>query len=295
MELVQALANGVMLGGVYALISVGLTLIFGVMSVVNFAHAEFFMLGMFVSFLIWQAWGIDPLISAPIVGILVFLVGMLLERLLIEPIIHAPPIAQVMATVGLSLVLQNGASLAFGNDFRSVFTPYQTATIHLAVLRLSAPYFYAFLYATFCLLALYWFLYRTDLGQAIRATAQNRNAAALMGISARRTFMLAFGLGVGLAGLAGSVILPYTTVFPTVGTQYVLIMFTVVVLGGLTSIRGTLAAALAVGVIQSVSATYLSTQLQNLAVFAIFYLALVVFHGKGFGGARFPFTGRRRA
>lgn len=288
----QAIANGIMVGGVYALISVGLTLIFGVMSVTNFAQAEFLMLGMYGSFLASVHLGVDPLLSAVFVGAAVFAIGMLVERGLIEPIIKAPPLAQIMVTIGLSIVLQNGAALVFGNDFHSARTPYQMSLLHVGPLELSLPYLYAFLYAMACVLALQWFLTRTEFGRAVRATAQNRDAAVLMGIAPRRVFMVAFGLGVGLAGLAGAVILPYTTTFPTVGQQYVLIMFTVVVLGGLGSVRGTMIAGLVVGVVQAVSTVYLSTQFQNLVVFLIFFLALVAVQGRVVSRVRARFLSR---
>lgn len=229
MDLFQAVLNGILIGGVYALISVGLTLVFGVMDIVNFAHGEFLMLGMFGAFFAWQYLGIDPLIAALGVGLLVFILGVLLERVLIEPIINAPPLAQVFATVGLGIVLRNGAAALFGNDFRSVQTGYQTQALRLGGLALSTPFVLAFVYVVVTAIALNLFLNRTEFGRAMRATAQNRSAAVLVGIAPRRMYMLAYGLGVGLTALAGAVILPYTVVYPTVGLQYVLIMFTVVV------------------------------------------------------------------
>ncbi len=276
MDLFQAVLNGILIGGVYALISVGLTLVFGVMDIVNFAHGEFLMLGMFGAFFAWQYLGIDPLIAALGVGLLVFILGVLLERVLIEPIINAPPLAQVFATVGLGIVLRNGAAALFGNDFRSVQTGYQTQALRLGGLALSTPFVLAFVYVVVTAIALNLFLNRTEFGRAMRATAQNRSAAVLVGIAPRRMYMLAYGLGVGLTALAGAVILPYTVVYPTVGLQYVLIMFTVVVLGGLGSVRGAMAAGVFIGIVQSVSTVFLSTELQNLVVFLIFFAALVL-------------------
>ena len=260
----QAVVNGILIGGVYALISVGLTLIFGIMHVVNFAQAEFLMLGMFGAFVAWSIFGIDPIVSALVVGVILFCLGALIERTLI---------------VGLGIVLRNGAAVVFGNDFHSVQTAYQTRTIDIGSLSISVPYLLAFSFAAVSAVLLYLFLQRTKFGRAMRATAQNRDAAILLGISPRKNYMVAFGLGIGLTGLAGAVILPYTTVYPTAGTQYILIMFTVVVLGGLSSIYGAMISGLIVGMIQSVSTVFLPTELQNLVLFIIFFAALVLLRG----------------
>lgn len=276
MGFLQAVLDGLLIGSVYALIAVGLTLVFGVMDIVNFAHAEFLMLGMFGGYLASRYLSIDPLLAAPLVGVLVFLIGVVCERIIIEPIIKAPPLAQVMATVGLGLVLSNGAAALFGNDFRSVKTSYQTEVYRIVGLRVSATYLYAAGYALVVAGLLALFLNKTEFGKAMRATAQNRGAAVLMGINPRRMYMIAFGIGVGLAALAGSAILPYTLAYPTVGQQFVLIMFTVVVLGGLGSVRGAILAGLAVGVLQSLTTLVLSSELQNLVVFVVFLLVLVL-------------------
>ncbi len=279
MQFLQSLANGLMIGSVYALIAVGLTLVFGVMDIVNFAHAEFLMVGMFGGYVASSRFGIDPLLAAPLVGLVVFVIGAVLERLLIEPIIKAPPIAQVMLTVGLGLVMANGAAALMGNDFRSVKTSYQTSFVSIGGLAFSKTYLYAAAYALVVSGLLALFLNRTGFGKAMRATAQNRDAAVLLGINPKVMYMVAFGIGVGLAALAGSAIVPYTLVYPFVGQQYVLIMFTVVVLGGLGSVRGAILAGLAVGVIQSFTTSVLSSELQNLVVFIVFLAVLVLIPG----------------
>lgn len=279
MQLLQAIVNGAFLGGVYSLISVGLALVFGVMEIVNFAQAEFLMIGMFGAYVTWELFGLDPLVSAVIVGVVVFLLGALVERYLIEPIIHTPPVSQVFLTVGISIFLQNIAAVLFGTDYHSVQTAYQTSNLSLGGLSINVPYLLAFCYAVIGAAMLYVFLEFTELGRAMRATSQNRQAAVLMGINPRKIYMTAFGIGVGFAALAGAAILPYTVVSPTVGQQYVLIMFTVVVLGGLNSIWGVFASGLLIGVLQSVSALFLPTELQNLVVFIVFVLALIIVRG----------------
>jgi branched-chain amino acid transport system permease protein len=272
----QFLIGGLLIGSVYALIAIGLTLVFGVMGLVNFAHADFLMLGMFGAYLLWRWLSLDPLVSAIIVAVVIFALGALIERVIFEPIINAPPLAQIMATIGLSLILANGAAMVMGTDFLSVTTGYQTSTYHVFGISLNATYLYAALYAAVVVTVLGLFLNKTEFGKAMRATAQNRGAAVLLGINPRRMYMIAFGIGVGLSALAGAVILPYTLVYPSVGQQYILIMFTVVVLGRLGSVLGATIAGLVVGVIQSLTTLVLPAQLQNLVVFVVFFAALVL-------------------
>lgn len=276
---VQSIANGLLIGSVYALISVGLTLIFGVMNIVNFAHGEFLMLGMFGAYFATTTFGIDPLIIAPLIGLAGFFIGALAERVLIEPIIKAPQSAQIIVTVGLGIVLANAAAAIFGNNFMSVATPYQGQNFSFLGLSFSASYVYAAAYAIVVAVLLALFLNKTEYGKAMRATAQNRGAAQLLGIDPRRMYMVAFGIGVALVALAGAVILPYTLTYPFIGQQYILIMFTVVVLGGLGSVKGAIIAGLVVGVIQSLSTLMLPSELQNLPVFVVFFIALVLIPG----------------
>jgi branched-chain amino acid transport system permease protein len=275
-ELVQAVLNGVVIGGVYILITMGLTLVYGVMGVVNFAQGEFLMLGMYGALLAWQWFGLDPMLSAVPIAILVGLLGLVIQRVLIEPIATAGHLAQIFVTVGLGIVLLNGASVVFGSDFHSVQTVYQTSRLSLLGFGVSVPNLLAFGWAVLAYLGLEVFLGRTSVGRAMRAAAQNRTGALIVGIDVGRVSQIAFGLGVGLTALAGAVILPYTTVSPGVGQQYILIMFTVMVLGGLSSMRGTMVAGIVVGVIQSLSTLWISTELQNLAVFGLFAAALIL-------------------
>lgn len=273
-EVLEAVVNGVLVGGVYAIISVGLTLVYGIMDIVNFAQADFLMLGMFAAYLFAQLLGLDPVLSSILVFPVIFLVGALVQRGLVQRVQQAPIVSQIFLTVGLSLVLQSLMQMIFGANFRSVTTSYQTQAIPVGPLNLSVPYVLAFLASAVMALALWMFLERTDLGRCMRATAQNRVAATLVGIDPSKMYVVAFGVGTALAGMAGAVILPYAYVFPTVGHQYALIMFTVVVLGGLGNVLGALVGGLLVGVIHSVSAVFLPTQLQNLVVFIIFILTL---------------------
>lgn len=282
---IQALLDGVLIGGVYAVISIGLTLVFGVMGIVNFAQAEFLMLGMFVGYFLWAFFGLDPLLAAPLAFAVVGAFGMAVQHVLVRRVMHAPPVAQIFLTVGLLIVLENAALLAFGSDFRSVKTPYQTSSLRLGPLFVSVPYLAAFAASAASGLALWWFLRSSWFGRAMRATAQDPMAARLMGIDADRMRRLAFGLGVGLTAFGGAVILPYLTAYPTVGGQFVVLMFTVVVLGGLGSVAGAVVGGLAVGVIQSLSGLVFPIQLQNLVLFVVF-IGVLALRPEGLLGAR---------
>lgn len=274
--MLQALVDGVLLGGVYGVIATGLSLVFGVLGVVNFAHAEFLMLGMYVAWFAWRYLGLDPLVGSVLSFIVVFAVGYAVQRTLIQRVLKAPPAAQVFLTVGLMIVIENAALMVFGSEFRSVSVPYQVGGYRLGDIFVSAPYLYAFAAALFIAAALWLFLDRSWTGRSIRAVAQDPMAATLVGVDTKRTYGLAFGLGVALTAFGGGVILPYITVSPTIGGQFVVLMFTVVVLGGLGSVTGALVGGIVVGVVQSLSTLVFPIQLQNLCLFVIFIAVLAL-------------------
>ncbi len=276
LQWLQALVDGVLVGGVYAIVSSGLSLVFGIMGVVNFAHAEFLMVGMFVAWFAWAYLGIDPLLGSLIALVVVFLFGAGIQRTLIRPILKAPQVAQIFLTVGLLFCLENGALLLFGANYRSVSTPYQTESLRLGGIIVSLPYLLAFLMSGLSGGLLWAFLRFSRTGRAMRATALDPMAAKLVGIDTDRMHQIAFGLGVGLTAFGGAVILPYLTVYPAVGAQYVVLMFTVVVLGGLGSVAGAAVGGIAVGVIQAFSALVFPVQLQNLVLFLVFIAVLAL-------------------
>ena len=276
MSFLQAIIDGLLIGGVYAVISIGLTLVYGVMGIVNFAQAEFLAVGMFVAWFAWAYLGLDPVVAAPLSFAVAFAIGWVVQGQLIARVLSAPPVAQIFLTVGILIVIENGSLLLFGSQFRSVTTSYQTLSLSLGPLFISVPYLIAFAMSLGCGVLLWWFMRTSWLGRAMRATAQNPSAARLMGIDAKLMYKLAFALGVGLTAFGGAVILPYVTVFPGVGGQYVVLMFTVVVLGGLGSVAGAVVGGLAVGVIQSLSSLFFPIQLQNLVLFIVFILVLAI-------------------
>lgn len=276
MALLQALLDGLMLGGVYAVISIGLTLVFGVVSIVNFAQAQFLMIGMYVAWFAWARLGLDPLLGSLLAFGVVFCLGWLIQHLLIRRVLKAPEVAQIFLTVGLLIVLENLALVAFGSQYRSVQTPYQNEALHAFGLMVSLPYAIAFCASVLAGAGIWWVLTRTWWGRTVRCTAQDPMAARLVGINPDRVYRLAVGLGVGLTAFGGAVILPYLTVSPAAGEQFGVLMFTVVVLGGLGNVLGAVVGGLAVGVIQSVSGLFLPLQLQNTVLFIVFILTLAL-------------------
>lgn len=277
----QTLLDGLMLGGVYAVLAVGLSLVFGVMHIVNFAHAEFMMIGMYIGWLCWFYLGIDPMLGAFVALVVTFCFGMIIQRVLIRPILGAPQVAQIFLTVGLMFALENAALMIMGAEYRSVTTSYQTDSLVLLSsgnerLIVGMDKLYAFLMALASGAAVWFFLNKTRFGTAMRATSQNPMAAKLMGVNTNLMYAVAFGLGVGTTAFGGSVVLPYMTASPAIGTSFAVLMFTVVVLGGLGSVTGAIIGGLTVGLIQSFSALVLPIQLQNLTLFAVFILMLAL-------------------
>ena len=273
--ILQLAINGLLLGGMYGLISIGLTLIFGVLEIVNFAHGEFLMISMYVAFWLFQLYGIDPYLSMLIILPLFFLIGIAVQRITIQPILNAPPLNQIFMTVGLSMVLQNAALFIWTADYRTLKTSYSALTLKTAGLIISFPRLVAFLLAMALIAALLIFLKRTYTGKAIRALAQERKAAMLMGINVYRTYQIAFGMGIACVGAAGAMLMPVYFVFPSVGSLFVLIAFVVVILGGYNSLVGSLVGGLIIGVVEAFSGFFISPHLKEAIYFVIFILILL--------------------
>jgi len=281
----QALITGILMAGIYALVAIGLTLIFGVVRIVNFAHGEFVMVGMYLSFWLWRLWAIDPYVSLLITMPALFCFGVLIQRFLLQPILRAPDLAQIFMTVGLSVILMNLALFLFTADFRSVKLSYAEWAWRVGGVTIPLTRLFAFLGALLLAGLLTLFLKKTDMGKALRAVAQDREVSMLLGINPQRMYLLAVGLGAALAGAAGSLIVPFFYIFPTVGVVFVLIAFVVVILGSLGSVEGALLASLIVGVAESLGILFAGADLGLVVVFAILVAALV-FRPSGLMGAR---------
>ncbi len=275
----------VLLGGLYALIAVGLTLIFGVMRVVNFAHGEFLMLGMYLAFWSFTLWRLDPYLVLLAALPVFFLVGLATYSLVMRGVIGASHNVQIFTTVGLSIALQNVALVAWTGDFRYV-RPWEAGV----VLRLGATAFnlaqiIAFLVAVALTLGLFAFMRWTHTGRVLRATAQDREAATLMGIDTHRVYRLTWAIGIAAVGAAGVLVAPLYSVYPTAGLQFVLLSYVVVVLGGLGDMLGALLGSLIVAAVEVVGSYYFGTAWKEVLYFLLF-IAVLVFRPAGLFGQR---------
>jgi branched-chain amino acid transport system permease protein len=275
LTIVQVLVSGLLLGGIYAVISIGLTLIFGVTRLINFAHGEFLMLAMYGTFWLFSLYGVDPYVSLLLVVPGMFLIGLLTQRVVIQPILGAPPMMQIFATVGLSIALQNAALLAWHADYRTIRTAYTTAVFDVGGLLISIPRLVAFCGAGLMAAGFFLLFKYTYFGKALRAVAQDRRSAMLMGINVRRIYLLSFGLGTACVGVAGAMLMPTYYAFPTVGTYFVLTAFVVVVLGGMGSMVGACVGGLIIGLTEALSGFFIAPALKEAVYFVIFILMLL--------------------
>lgn len=271
----QALISGILIGGVYALIGIGLTIIFGVMRIINFAHGDILMIGMYGTYFLFTLFHIDPFVSIIITIPLMFLYGAFLQKVFINRALNALPQNQILLTIGMGLVMSNTIMLAFTSDYKILSTTYSSGSVTILGISVSQPLVVSFAITVAITLALYWFLYKTDTGQAIRATAQDRDAAQLMGINVKRMSVIAFGIGSALAGTAGALISPTYYIFPQVGSVFTLKAFVITVLGGMGSIVGATLGGVLIGVAESVGGVYLGSGWKDVIVFVLFLLVLL--------------------
>lgn len=281
----QSVVSGVLTGSLYAMIGVGLTVIFGVMRIINLAHGDMVMLGMFGAYWSYTLLRIDPFVSAIAWVPLMFLAGMLAYRYLLKAIMPGGELNTLLYTAGLSLLIANLALFAWTGDYRTLNLPYALAPLRPFGISVPVPLALAFGLAALITAALYFFLMRTDLGRAVRATSQEPEAAALMGIRVDRIAMVTFGLGTALAAAAGVLLLPSLYLYPTVGEILIVKCFVIVVLGGLGSIPGAIAGGVLLGVVESLGAVYVSVAYKDTIGFIMFLLVLL-FRPQGLFGAR---------
>ena len=272
--IIQLVISGLLIGSIYALMSIGLTLIFGVLRVVNFAHGEFLMIAMYGAWAFSKLLGVNPYFAALAVVPAMFLFGALVYRLVIGSALEKPHLVVVFATMGLSIFLQNIALMTMTADLRDV-PPIFARSISIGHIYIKGELLLGFVVTLACTATLQWTIKRTFLGKAIRATVQDGEAAKLMGIDVPRIFLITFAAGSALVGLAACVMVPLFSVFPTVGLNFVLIAFVIVVLGGMGSIEGALLGGFCVGVVQSVSAYYVAPAFGQLFFFVLFLLVMI--------------------
>lgn len=270
----QLVLSGIFIGGIYALMSMGLTLIFGVLRIVNFAHGEFLMLGMYGAWAITRLLGLNPYIAAIAVVPAMFLFGAIIHQLIVRPGLDKPHLVVVFATMGLSIFMQNVALMIMTADLWDV-PPIFSRSITIGPFYFKAELLLGFAVTIGCTLLLRWLIRTTYLGKAIRATVQDGEAAMLMGIPVPRIFLITFAGGSALVGLAACIMMPLFSVFPTVGLNFVLIAFVIVVLGGMGSIEGALLGGICIGVVQSLSSYYVAPAYGQMFYFILFLLVMV--------------------
>lgn len=279
----QTLASGLLIGLIYALVAIGLTMIFGVMDIVNFSHGEFLMFGMYSSFWLYALYALDPMFTLPLTALFLFGLGVVVYRLVISKIINAPMVSQLFTTFGLMLLFRGIAQFLWKPDFRTVDQSIVSGSVSVAGIQIGLPQVVAGIGAILVTAGIYLFITRTKVGAALEATAADKDAARLMGIDSQKMFALAWGIGAACAGVAGALLSTFFPIFPEVGANFILIAFVVVNLGGFGSIIGALIAGVLVGVIEVMGGFLIGPEYKLAIVLALF-LAVLVFRPRGLMG-----------
>jgi branched-chain amino acid transport system permease protein len=283
--LLEAVANGLLMGAVYGLVALGLTLVYGVLHIINFAHGALLTLAMYAAFVAHGAFGLDPYAAmVPLAG-LFFVLGYLVQRLVIGPASRGDDSNMLLVTLGLSIIIENAMLAIFRSDTMTVRLPYAMSMVEMGDVLLSLPRLTGFGVTLLMALLLFVLMTRTDTGRAIRAVAKERTGAALVGIDVAHIYAVTFGIGTACLAIAACLLLPSFYVSPRVGNAFVLVAFTIVVLGGMGSVTGALLGGLFIGVVESLSGLYFGDSLGQIGIFLIFILVLLL-RPTGLFGAR---------
>ena len=283
--LFASVLNGITTGAVYALIALGLTLIYGVLHIINFAHGASLMVALYGVYFLKEKLGIDPYLALPIMVPAMFVLGYVLQRGVINRASHGKDENILLVTLGLSIILENLALLFFKSDTRNIETAYTLTTVSIGPAMIALPKLVSFVGALVVSAVLLAVMRYTDLGRAIRAVAKEKHGARLMGIDVDHVYAMCFGIGLACLGAAACFLLPAYYVNPLVGSGFVLVAFTIVVLGGMGSFVGALVGGLLIGVVESIGGLYLGESLGQVGIFAIF-IAVLLFRPQGLFGAR---------
>jgi branched-chain amino acid transport system permease protein len=282
---VQGVVSGLLFGGVYSLMAVGLTLIFGVMRVVNFAHGDMMVWGMYLAYMLATRVGVDPYVSFPVCAAALFALGLAVQRGLVDRIVDAPHEMQILLMLGVALVLENVALVAFGPEPTRVRSPLAAATIWLGPVFVDVARLVAFVVAVALTTALWAFLFRTDLGRTIRAAADNTYGALVIGTDVRRVYAVAFGVGAACVGAAGALVSPILPFQPPTGLSLSVASFNIVIIGGMGSLLGAFVGGLLVSLAESLGAVFLKPSLKELFSFSLL-IVILLFRPAGLFGRR---------
>jgi len=283
--LIPAILNGLLTGAIYALVALGLTLIYGVLHIINFAHGALLSAALFAAFFAFRLFGLDPYVAVFLLAPLFFVLGYSLQRFIIGPASHGNDRNMLLVTLGIAVVIENSLLYAFRGDTRTIDVSYAFQTIDFGFTFLAVPRVVGFGAVFLVALALWLIMTFTDSGRAIRAVAKEKLGAELSGINVAHIYALTFGLGTACVAIAACLLIPTFYVNPTVGNAFVLVAFTIVVLGGMGSVPGALVGALLIGVVESLSGLFLGESLGQIGIFVIFIAVLLV-RPSGLFGAR---------
>jgi branched-chain amino acid transport system permease protein len=278
----QTLVAGILKGGLYALIGIGMTLIMGVMGIINLAHGQLMMVAMYVTYVLFHYMGIDPYLALFISTPALFLLGMFIQRVLLNPLMKVDSILpenQVLMTVGIGMVLTEIARFIFSSNYLSAQPSYSGKAWHLSGISFSVPLCIAFVFACVLTLLLFWFLLRTDLGRSIRAVSQDGEAAELMGIDSERIKVITMGIGAALVAAAGTLLLPIYYLFPDIGGPFTRKAFVITILGGLGSTVGAIFGGVTLGLAEAFGATYIGMDYEDMIGLVMFVLVLLFLPG----------------
>lgn len=278
----QTLVSGLLKGGLYALIGTGMTLIMGVMGIINLAHGQLMMVGMYITYSLFATLGMDPYLSLFISMPAIFLLGILLQKFLLNPLVHTETILpenQVLMTVGIGMVLTEVMRFIFTSDYKLVRVSYSNATFYWRDVSFSVPLVIDFFLAIAITLFLFWFLIKTDIGRSIRATAQDKEAAVLMGVDSERITYITFGLGAALVAAAGTMLMPIFYLYPDIGGPFTRKAFVICILGGLGSTVGAIFGGVTLGLVEAFAATYIAMEFEEMMGLVIFIVVLIFLPG----------------